>query len=141
MGPAKGPDGSLGITIPIGDSKLPGIAAEDIGRCAYGIFQAGSRFAGQTVGIAGEHLTGAEMAAAFTRVVGVKVNYNEVSPEVYRGFGFPGAEDLGNMFQFNRDFSDAFCAARPVEFSRSLNPGLQSFDQWLDANKDRIVIP
>jgi uncharacterized protein YbjT (DUF2867 family) len=141
MGPAKGPGGSLGITIPMGDRKLPGIAAEDIGRCAYGIFQGGSKFAGQTVGIAGQHLTGEEMAAAFSRVFSVKVRYNDVPPDVYRSYGFPGAEDLGNMFQFNRDFSDAFCAARPVEFSRSLNPGLQSFDQWLEANKDRITIP
>ena len=52
-------------------------------------------------------------------------------PEVYRGFGFPGADDLGNMFQFNRDFETDFCAARNLDFSRSLNPALQTFDGWL----------
>ncbi len=59
MGPKKGPDGKLAITLPMGDKKLPGIAAEDIGRCAYGIFKGGREYIGKTVGIAGEHLTGA----------------------------------------------------------------------------------
>jgi hypothetical protein len=63
-----------------------------------------------------------------------------VPPEAYRKFGFPGAEDLGNMFQFNRDFADAFCAARSLEASRSLNPELQTFDQWLARNKGRIPL-
>jgi uncharacterized protein YbjT (DUF2867 family) len=138
MGPKKGPDGRLAITLPMGDKKLPGIAAEDIGRCALGIFKAGPSWIGKTVGIAGEHLTGAEMAAAFSRVLGREVLYNEVSPETYRGFGFPGAEDLGSMFQFKRDFEDYYCGARGLETSRSLNPSLQTFEAWLAANKERI---
>lgn len=139
-GPAKGPDGVLGITFPMGDKKLPGIAAEDIGRCAYGIFKAGSAYQGKTVGIAGEHLTGTEMAAAFTQALGQEIRYNDVPPDVYRSFGFPGADDLGNMFQFKRDFNDAFCAARSVEFSRSLNPQLQNFAAWLQANAALIPL-
>ena len=63
-----------------------------------------------------------------------------MTPEVYRGFGFPGADDLGNMFQFKADFEKDFCAARDVGFSRSLNPRLQTFAQWLDANKERIPL-
>jgi len=104
MGPKKGPDGKLAITMPMGDKKLPGIAAEDIGKCAYGIFKKNREFIGKTIGIAGEHLTGAQMAEALTKALGQEVGYNDVPPEVYRGFGFPGADDLGNMFQFNRDF-------------------------------------
>ena len=140
MGPQPGPDGKLAISFPMGDRKLPGIAAEDIGGCAYGIFKAGDAYIGRTVGVAGEHLTGSEMAGAFTRALGREVVYNAVPPEVYRGFGFPGADDLGNMFQFKRDFNDAFCGARSVEFSRSLNPHLQNFDQWLESNKSRIPL-
>jgi uncharacterized protein YbjT (DUF2867 family) len=139
-GPQRGPDGSLALTFPMGDKKLPGIASEDIGKCAYGLFQRGSEFIGKTVGIAGEHLTGHEMAAGLTKALGEEVKYNDVPPDVYRSFGFPGAEDLGNMFQFNRDFSEDFCRARSIEFSRSLNPELQTYEQWLAANKDRIPI-
>ncbi len=140
MGPKKGPDGKMAIALPIGDKKLPGIAAEDIGRCAYGIFKRGNEFIGRTVGIAGGHLTGSEMASAFSKALGKEVIYNAISPEVYRGFGFPGAEDLGNMFQFNAEISDEFCKARNLEFSRQLNPKLQSFDMWLSENKGRIPI-
>jgi uncharacterized protein YbjT (DUF2867 family) len=140
MGPKKGPDGKLAITLPMGDKKLPGIAAEDIGRCAYGIFKRGREFIGKTVGIAGEHLTGAQMAGALSRAFGQTVAYNAVSPDIYRSFGFPGADDLGNMFQFKRDFEQVFCGARNVDFSRALNPSLQSFDTWLAKNQGRIPL-
>ena len=140
MGPKKGPDGTLAITLPMGNAKLPGIAAEDIGRCAYGIFKKGPEMAGKTVAIAGDHLTGGEMAAAFTKAIGQKVVYNDVPPATYRGFGFPGADDLGNMFQFKRDFNDYFTKVRDLGKSRELNPKLQSFDQWLAKNKERVPL-
>ena len=140
LGPKKGPDGKLYLTFPMDDKKLPGIASEDIGKCAYGIFKRGHEFIGKKVGIAGEHLTGAEMAAAISKALGQEVHYNAVTPEKYRGFGFPGAEDLGNMFQFKRDFNEYFCGVRSPEFSRSLNPELQTFDAWLAKNKDLIPL-
>ncbi|MFQ5848683.1 MAG: NmrA/HSCARG family protein [Candidatus Methylomirabilales bacterium] len=140
MGPKKGQDGKLGITFPMGDKKLPGIAAEDIGKCALGIFKKGREFIGKTVGVAGEHLTGAQMAAALTTALGQEVRYNAVPPEVYRGYGFPGAEDLGNMFQFKRDFNQDFCGARNPDVARALNPALQTFDEWLAQNKSRIPL-
>ena len=139
-GPKPGADGTLEFVLPMGKAKLPGIAAEDIGRCAHGILRRGAEFVGRTVGIAGEHLTGAEMAATLARALGREVRHLDVPPEVYRGFGFPGADDLGNMFQVKRDFNEAFCAARSVEFSRSLNPRLQNFAQWLEANAARIPL-
>ena len=140
MGPKPGPDGKLAITLPMGDQRLSAMAAEDIGKCAYGIFKAGSEFIGQTVAIAGEHLTGAEMAEAMGRAIGQDVGYNAVSPEAYRGFGFPGAEDLGNMFQFYHDFGDYFVGIRDLDKARALNPELQTFDEWLAANGSRIPL-
>jgi uncharacterized protein YbjT (DUF2867 family) len=140
MGPRKGPDGKLAITFPMGDKKVPGMAAEDIGKCAYGIFKKGREFIGKTVGIAGEHLTGIQMAAALTRALGQEVRFNDVPPDVYRSLGFPGAADLGNMFQFKRDFEQVYCGARNLEVSRALNPALQTFDQWLVRNKNRIPL-
>lgn len=139
-GPKRGPDGKLAITLPMGDKKLPGIAAEDIGKCAYGIFQRGRELIGKTVGIAGEHLSGAQMAAALTTALGQEVRYNDVSPDVFRSFGFPGADDVGNMFQFKRDFEREYTGARNLQFSRSLDPELLTFAQWLAQNKDRIPL-
>ena len=140
MGPKKGPDGKLAITLPMGDAKMPSIAAEDIGKCAYGIFKKGSEYIGKMVSIAGDHPTCAQMAASFAKALGQPVGYNAISPDVYRGFGFPGADDLGNMFQFYHDFEKDFSAARNLEVSRSLNPALQTFDMWLAQNKSRIPL-
>ncbi len=140
MGPKKGPDGTLAFTLPMGDKKLPGIAAEDIGKCAFGIFKKGREHIGKTVAIAGEHLTGAEMAAAMTKSFGQPVRYNAVTPEQYRAFGFPGADDLGNMFQFKHDFNEAFCGPRNPSIARGLNPALLTFEAWLAHNKNRIPL-
>jgi uncharacterized protein YbjT (DUF2867 family) len=140
MGPKKGPDGKLAFTLPMGDKKLPGIAASDIGACAYGIYKRADEFIGKTVGVAGEHLTGAQMAAELTKALGQPVAYNAVSPEVYRSFGFPGADDMGNMFQFKVEFEGLYCGNRPLALSRELNPKLQTFAQWLAVNKDRIPL-
>jgi uncharacterized protein YbjT (DUF2867 family) len=140
MGPKRDQSGKLAITMPMGSSRLPGMAAEDIGRCAYGIFKSGQQYVGKTVGIAGELLTGEQMAATLSRSLGQEVRYNDVDPNVYRSFGFPGADDIGNMFQFKRDFEKEFCGARSVDFSRKLNPELQSFDAWLAKNGSRIPL-
>ncbi|MEW6544354.1 MAG: NmrA/HSCARG family protein [Nitrospirota bacterium] len=140
MGPKKGPDGVLAITMPMGDKKLPGIAAEDIGKCALTVFKRGQEFVGKTVGLAAEHVTGAQMAASLSRALGKEVRYTDVPPEVYRSFEFPGAEDIGNMFQFKRDFNDAFCGARNPAVARSLYPAIQTFDAWLARNKSRIPL-
>ncbi len=140
MGPKRGPNGVLAITLPMGDKKVPGIAAEDIGKCAYGIFKRGRELIGKTVGVSGEQLTGTQMARALTDALGKEVRYNAVSPEVYRGFGFPGAADLGNMFQFWHDFQEVWCGARDPAVARGLNPALQTFDAWLAQNKNRIPL-
>ena len=139
MGPKKGPDGKLAFTLPMGAKKLPGIAAEDIGKCAFGIFKRPDLI-GKTVGVAGEHLTGAEMAAALSHALEQPVALNAVSPEVYRSFGFPGADDLGNMFQFKAETESAYCGIRDLALCRSLNPELQTFAKWLSQNKSRIPL-
>ena len=140
MGPRRDEDGNLGLALPLGDRKLPGIAAKDIGRCAYGIFKAGDEYIGRRVGIAGGHLTGDEMATGLSEALGEPVSYVPLPFEVYRGLGFPGADDLGNMFQFKHDFEDYYCGARDLETSRSLNPDLQTFGEWAAAHGDHIPV-
>jgi uncharacterized protein YbjT (DUF2867 family) len=140
MGPKKGPDGVLAITFPLADKRMSGMAAEDIGKCAFGVFREGAAHIGKSVGVAGEHLSGAQMAAELTKALGQTVRYNAITPEQYRGLGFPGADDLGNMFQFYAEFEDAFMKARPLDVARRLNPELQTFAAFLAHNKDRIPL-
>ena len=92
------------------------------------------------MGIAGEDPTGAEIAAAFAKALGEEVRYNDVPADVYRSFGFPGADDIGNMFQFKRDFNDDYTAARSIDLSRTLNPDLQTLDAWLAENASRVPL-
>ena len=140
MDPKRGSDGKLAITLPMGDKKLAGIAAEDIGKCAYGVFKRGSEFIRKKIGISGGHPTGKMMADSMTKAFGQEVVYNSIPFDVYRSLGFPGAEDLGNMFQFYHDFEEYFCNARSIEFTKSLNPELLSFDMWLEKYKNKITL-
>lgn len=138
-GPQRGPDGNLAVTFPLGTAKMPGIAASDIGAVAYGIFKRPDLI-GQSVGAAGEHVSGAEMAEQIGQAIGQPVGYNDPPADVYRSFGFPGADDLGNMFQFKRDFEDDYRAHRDLDLARQLHPGLQTHAQWLAANASRIPL-
>ncbi|MDH4111702.1 MAG: NmrA/HSCARG family protein [Actinomycetota bacterium] len=137
---ARGDDGVLALTLPMGEARLPGIAGEDVGRTAYGVFERGDELIGSRVAIAGEHLRVFEMVATLSEVLGEEVRYQDVPPEVFRSFGFPGADDIGNMFQFKHDFEDDYVGARDLDVVRSLNPELQSFEDWARANKDRFGV-
>ena len=141
LGPQRGPDGSLNIGFPMGDKKLPGIAVDDIGKCALGIFLKGNEFIGKTIAIAGEHLTGAEIADGISRATGQQIGFYAVDADTFRSFDFPGADDMGNMFQFKRDFEEDYCGARDLIVTRSLNPALKTFGQWLEENGKLIPIP
>ena len=140
LGPKRDENGELVMSFPLGDAKLPAIASEDIGKTAYAIFRRGDELIGKTISIAGEHLSGSELAAKIGNAIGEPVTFHDVDPDVYRGFGFPGADELGNMFQFKRDFNDYYCGARDVQVARTLNPSLQSFDDWLARHKSQIPV-
>jgi uncharacterized protein YbjT (DUF2867 family) len=140
MAPQRGPDGVARFLLPMGDAKLPGIAAADIGACAFGVFARGGDMIGREVGIAGEHLGGAEMASALSAHFGEPVQHVDMPFAQYAALGFPGADDLANMFQYKHDFEDEFRAARPVDATRALHPGLLSFAQWLEKHRGEIRI-
>jgi uncharacterized protein YbjT (DUF2867 family) len=140
LAPKKGDDGQYAWAFPMGNAKLAGIAAEDIGKCALGIFKAGDRYIGKTVGIAGEFLTIDQMGQTLAKNLGLgTVKYNAVEPDVYRSWGFPGADEMGNMFQADRDFETQMMANRNLEEARALNPALQTFDQFVNKNRDKIL--
>jgi uncharacterized protein YbjT (DUF2867 family) len=141
MAPTKGDDGIYSWTFPMGNGRLAGIAAEDIGKVAYGIFTARQQYVGQRIGIAGEHLTFNEIGEKLSNALGIgPIKYTAIEPDVFRRFGFPGAHEMGNMFQVYRDFEREIVGARSVNVSRWLNPELQNFDQWLATNKSKIPL-
>jgi hypothetical protein len=140
LGPKKGDDGVYSWAFPMGNKRLAGIAVEDIGKAAYGIFKAGPQYIGKTVGIVGENLTLDQMSEKLSKGLGIVVKYHAVEADAYRGFGFPGADEMGNMFQVYRDFETEVLGARSIDVTRSLNPSVLTFDQWLAKNKSRIPL-
>lgn len=139
--PRRGPDGTLSVGIPLGDKRLPGIAAEDIGRCAYAIFKRGAAFIGHQVGLSSEQLTGVQMAAAMTAAFGEEVRYLPIPIDVFRSLPVPGIELGANMFQFIAEANEDYCSHRDPAVARSLHPDLQTFAGWLADNAARIPVP
>ncbi len=140
LAPKKGDDGAYSWAFPMGQKKLAGIAVEDIGKTAYGIFKAGNQYIGKKVGIYGEALTIEEMSKKVASALGLpSVYYHAAEADEYRGYGFPGADEMGNMFQYYRDFDTQFFAMRDQNTARTLNPALQNFDTFLQKNKDKVA--
>lgn len=127
MGLRRAADGGIDFVLPMGTRRLPGIAAADIGPCALGIFQRCGQFIGHTVGIAGEHLDGTQMATALSGAIGEPVRY------VPRSFA--------DRFRYRHACNDTSCTERAVALARELHPGLQSFEEWLAVQSQRIPLP
>ena len=137
--PQPGPDGVRTLAMPLGEARLPGITAEDIGRCSYPIFKHPARFVGETIGIASEHTTGNQLAAGLSKVFGEPVRYQHLPAEVFRGLPFPGADLAANMFQFVTD-DNGYGRRRDVAVARSLNPSLVGFTEWVAATRGRMPV-
>ncbi|MEO7359785.1 MAG: NmrA/HSCARG family protein [Gemmatimonadaceae bacterium] len=141
LGPKKGDDGAYSWSFPMGDKPLAGIASEDIGKVAFGIFKAGDRFIGKDIGIASEFVTIKEMGEGITEALDCgPIAYHDVSADAYRALGFPGADELGNMFQVYRDFAEPFNAARDPGLARELNPEMLTYKGFLEKYKHRIPV-
>lgn len=141
VGPKRGADGVLTLTLPLEDGKLlSGVDVEDIGRTAFAIFKGGERFVGESIGLAGDHLTGAQYAAKFQAALGEPVRFQSVPYDVFRSLDIPAADEVGNMFQYYGDFDQEFTGARNLDNARELNPALNSFDDWLADNVSKIQV-
>lgn len=141
MGPQQGTGEKLVFNLPLSTKTLPGIASEDIGSCAYGVFKMGQELIGETIAISGDHNTGEDIAKIYTSVTGSNVTYEPLTFDEYRRLDFPGADDLANMFEFQNLFNEYFTRERNIDFSKKLYPELKSFRQWLELNKNRLPLP
>ena len=140
LGPRRAADGALELALPLGDRKLPGIAAADIGPVALGVFKRGDALVGRVIGIAGEHVSGAEMAARLSLALREPVRYAPMTFAQYVERGFAGGQDMANMFQYKHDFNALYRAEQSVDDARALHPGLLDFDGWLAQNAHRIDV-
>jgi uncharacterized protein YbjT (DUF2867 family) len=135
--PRKSDDGTFRFGFPQGDTPLTGVAAEDIGGPVAAIFEDPAEFIGRTVGIAGEDLTGRDFAAILSAVSGKPVHYDHIPRDVFASFGFPGADDLADMFDFNRRYIPG--RESDIRESRTLYPAMQTFEQWAFNRRDQFA--
>ena len=118
------------LCLPMGDCKLPVVAVEDIGKMAVHVML--NNILGD-VGVASEHLTGSEIAQCLSRALNSEVRYVSVPAQTYRNFGFPGCQDLANMFEFKQIHNAQFCQQRNMQnVGRMINP--ISFEEWCRVN-------
>ncbi len=134
--PKRRNDGSFIFGFPQGDTPLATVAAEDAGGVVAAIFDRAGEYKGQTVGIVGDDLPVRNYAETMSRVLGKRIIYQHISREAFAALGFPGADDLANMFEFNRRFVPNRRA--DLDRSRALYPTLRRFEVWLSANRDRL---
>jgi uncharacterized protein YbjT (DUF2867 family) len=132
--PRAQPYGMFAFGFPQGDTPLAAVSVEDAGSViANYLMQPDAPFQGEQIGVVGDHLPCAEYAAAITEVVGKRVLYRHIPRETFAALGFPGAEDLANMFDLNRRFIPNRTAE--LEQSKALYPSLRSFATWMAQNK------
>ncbi|KMS90155.1 MULTISPECIES: NmrA/HSCARG family protein [Streptomyces] len=139
--PKRAEDGVLTVTMPFEDGKLlSGVDVADIGRTAHALLKGGERFVGRTVGLAGDHLTGAQYAEKLGAAIGEPVRFRSVPYDVFRSLDIPAAEEIANMFQYYGDFDREFTGTRDLDRLREINPELRSFDAWLAENASKIQV-
>ncbi|MFI5681960.1 NmrA/HSCARG family protein [Streptomyces cellulosae] len=141
VGPRRAEDGVLTLSLALEEGKLlAGVDVADIGRTALAVLKRGEEFIGTTVHLAGDHLTGAQYAEKMAAALGEPVRFQPVPYDVYRALDFPGAVELGNMFQYYGDFDQEFTGARDLNRLRKINPALKSFDDWLAENASKFDV-
>ena len=134
--PQKQEDGSYGFGFPQGNTLLAGICIADLGGIVKEMFNSPEQYYGKTVGGVGDDLTGTVYAKTMSNALGREVGYSHIPQEVFASFGFPGADDLANMFAFNAEFIPN--RKEEMDQARSMYPGLKTFETWMSENKDQF---
>lgn len=141
LAPRRGDDGVLTLSLPLEEGRLlSGVDVSDIGRTVFSIFAAGGEYIGRTLSLAGDHLTGADYASQLADALGEPVRFQSVPYDAFRGLGFPGAEEMGNMFQYYGDFDAEFSGARDLKWLRRFVPGLKNFRTWAADNAEALRV-
>jgi uncharacterized protein YbjT (DUF2867 family) len=135
--PQPSGDGGYAFGFPQGDTRLAAVSVEDVGGVVASIFEQRERFLGRTVGIVGDDEAPGAYAESMSRRTGRSVTYSHVPREVFAGFGFPGAEELANMFDTQRRF--ILQRRADLEASRELYPAMRSFDAWMETEGGRLL--
>jgi uncharacterized protein YbjT (DUF2867 family) len=134
--PRPAGDGSYQFGFPQGERPLAAISVQDVGRLVAPMFEQPAQYIGKVVKLAGDELPAADYAAMMSRATGADVRYSHVPRETFAALGFPGAEDLADMFEYYRLHIPS--RLRDIDTCRAIAPEVQSFETWVTANAGQL---
>ncbi len=105
-------------------SELPLISIPDIGEFAAMAFEEPETFVGQTLVIAGDHLSATEMAERFGAVAGIPARFHQTPLEQLRAFD----EEVAKMFAW---FDSGVMERPDLPALRALHPEVMTLAAWL----------
>ncbi|XP_023611082.1 nmrA-like family domain-containing protein 1 [Myotis lucifugus] len=130
--PQKAPDRkSYLLSLPMGDIPMDGMSVTDLGPVVLSLLKMPEQYIGQNLGLSTCRHTAEEYAALLSKHTGKTVHDAKTTPEDYEKLGFPGAQDLANMFRFY-----ALKPDRNIELTLRLNPKARTLDQWLEQHRE-----
>ncbi|KAM9305393.1 uncharacterized protein PAF06_013941 [Gastrophryne carolinensis] len=130
--PQKCPDGkTYQLVIPMGDIPMDGMSVDDLGQVVCSILKDPTQYIGKDIGLSADKITIKQYADIMSQVTGKAIKDSQISLEAYEKLGFPGAHEMANMFAFYHMRPD-----RDVKLTRKLNPEAQTFQQFMEANKE-----
>lgn len=130
--PKKEDDGTLVFTLPLTEKAyITSFDVDDYGEAVANVFANPEKYNHVIVNMGVEHLHPQEYVEIFAKVTGQKAKYNSISRETYAGFGFPGAEELADMFGWFEEYTYFGPDADPKKYQKELYPNAISFEDWL----------
>ena len=134
--PRPAGDDTFQFGFPLGDTPMSAMSVEDVGKIVAPLFEHPAKYIGQVLKLAGDELTGTQYADAMSRRTGEEIRYTHIPRETYAALGFPGAEDLADMFEFYRLYMPS--RRREIEICRTIAPDLQNFATWVARNEGKL---
>ncbi|HEX2833164.1 MAG TPA: NmrA/HSCARG family protein [Thermoanaerobaculia bacterium] len=129
-------DGSFAFGFPQGETPLAAISVEDVGKLIAPMFEQPEQYIGKTVKLAGDEIPPAQYAEALSRATGKNVQYAHVPRETFAALGFPGAEDLADMFEYYRLHIPS--RVDDLQTCRAIAPDVQSFATWTANHAEQL---
>lgn len=119
------------IDIPMAEKPLDLFCCQDVGGIVLKMFDNPNEWIGKGIGVAGDSLTGLQIAELFTLYTGKEHIYKPLSIEDFKKQRFKGAKELGDMFAFYQQFAGKL---RDVKRTREIYPETLDFRSWLELN-------
>ena len=135
--PRPAEDGTFVFGFPQGDTPLAAISVADVGDLVAPMFEQPEKYIGKVVKPAGDELPPQTYAEVMSRVTGATIRYAYMPREAFAALGFPGAEDLADMFEYYRTLIPS--RRRDIETCREIAPDLQSLETWAKRNADKLA--